>query len=89
MQPLSLDYKTAETISKHASEWAGKAVGRNRSSEKLRIYFLVGEPRDVKLRPNYEKALRLLAEAPVEHQIVEESKAADFADQLAEIVRHA
>ena len=88
VQPLSLDYKTADTISKHASEWAGKSLGLSGVTEPVKLYFLVGEPRQQRLIPTYQKALRLLEQAPVEHRIVEERDAAAFAEELADIVRH-
>lgn len=87
VQPVSLDYKQADTIQKHATHWVGVATGLGSAVELEKIYFLIGAPRNQKHAEAYEKALNLLHRAPVKHEIIREDDAPGFAKRLEGYMR--
>lgn len=89
IQPVSLDFKTPQTIQKHATQWVGTALGLRGTPDVGTLYFLLGAPQDQGLKKTYEKARRLLAKTPLRHEIVEESDADSFAETITSIVRGA
>lgn len=89
VQPISLDYKGADTIQKRATQWAGTSLGLEGERELGTIYFLLGAPKDQRLQKSYERARNLLSKAPVAHEVIEEHEADRFAETLTDLVRHA
>lgn len=81
IQPLSLDYQNADSITKTAARWGGYGVAL--ANEVSQIIFLLGKPRRESHLPAYNKAKRYLQRLPVEARIVEESEAEEYADELA------
>lgn len=85
-EPISLDLALAESIRDKAHRWLGQMMGVKDTSEKFRVYFLVGAPRLPELNESYQGALKLLHKAPVDVEVVPEDGAESFAERIAEIV---
>jgi hypothetical protein len=88
IEPVSLDLALADSIKDKAHRWLGQITSVTSASERFRIYFLVGAPREPSLRESYENALRILAKVPVDHTIVTEDEAPQFADRLGELIEN-
>jgi hypothetical protein len=86
VQPISLDYVRAESVRDRATRWLGTAVGLEGAPDLAKIYFLLGSPREEHAAA-YEKAKHLLDRASVPHVIVEEERAAEFAEELTDYMR--
>ncbi len=89
LQPLSLDYQRRDTIQAAATRWLGNAVALQANPEMGKLYVLLGQPRLDAHRPAYTKAKNLLHKMPIEHELVEEDEAEEFARELeVEMRRH-
>ncbi|MCX6545380.1 MAG: DUF3037 domain-containing protein [Acidobacteria bacterium] len=73
VQPLSMDFKRAESLQRKASQWVGTAVGLHEAADLGTIIFLMGRPSSGS-RKAYERAKALLNQVPVDHQIIEEQE---------------
>jgi hypothetical protein len=71
VQPLSMDFKRAESLQRKASQWVGTAVGLHEATDLGTIIFLMGRPSSGN-RKAYDRAKALLNQVPVDHQIIEE-----------------
>jgi hypothetical protein len=87
LQPISMDFVRREQLQRKANYWLGNAFVLRESSEIAKLYILLGAPTHPEHRDAYEKAKRLLERMPVNHELVEEDRAADFADWLATYMR--
>lgn len=85
-EPLSLDLTLAESIKEKAHRWLGQIMSVQDSRDQFRVYFLVGAPRDEGLLDTYHSALKLLAKAPGQVEVVPEDRADGFAEHIANIV---
>jgi hypothetical protein len=86
VQPISMDYRQAESIQRKASQWAGTAMGLDGAEDLGTVFFLLGEPRAH--RHAYERAKALLDRVPVRHEIVEERDAAHLNQRLLDLLEH-
>jgi hypothetical protein len=86
---ISLDLTQPESIRNKARRWLGLALALSKSTEAFKLYLLLAEPRhpDAQQRKAVRRAIDLLEEMPVEHRIVRESEAGQFADDFSEEVR--
>jgi Protein of unknown function (DUF3037) len=87
LQPVSLDYARPASLQDKAVRLLGQASVLKGNPELGRLYLLLGAPHQRSHRDAYEKAKRLLQGMPVEHELVEEDQAEEFAGQLAEYIR--
>ena len=88
-EPLSFDLLKAESILDKANRWLGRGVNLKDSPEKFKVYMLLGEPRDEKLKAAFVKAQNILNKMPIKKEFVSEHEAADFSRQLAnDITEH-
>ena len=87
LQPVSLDYARPESLQEKAMRCLGQASVLEGNPELGRLYLLLGAPLQPSHREAYEKAKRLLHKMPVEHEVVEEDQAEEFARRIAECVR--
>jgi hypothetical protein len=87
LQPVSMDYARPEYLQEKAMRCLGQASVLKGNPELGRIYLLLGAPHQRSHREAYEKAKRLLRQMPVEHELVEEDRAEEFAGKLAEYIR--
>jgi len=89
LEPVSFDLASADSIREKARRWLGRITSVAGSSERFRMYFLVGEPQDEALEDAYESALSILNKVPVEKSIVREPQAAELGKALlAEVEKH-
>ncbi len=88
-EPISFDLLHAETILDKANRWLGRGWNLNDAPEEFKLYMLLGEPRDEKLKSAFVKAKNILNKMPIEKEFVAEHEAADFSRELAnEIKQH-
>ena len=83
METVSFDLILPQSIRDKAHSWLGKMTSIKDSADKFRAYFLVGEPQLEQSRRAFEQALNVLHKTPVEHEIIRESEAEDFAAAVA------
>lgn len=86
IQPISMDYKQAESMQRKASQWAGTAMGLEGAADLGTIFFLLGEP--AAHRSAYDRARALLDRVPVTHEIIEERDAERLDRRLLALMGH-
>ncbi len=84
METLSFDLMLPQSIKDKAHSWLGRMTSVKDSPDKFCVYFLVGEPQLEGSKRAFEQALTVLNKTPVEHEIIREHEAADFATEVAE-----
>ena len=84
METLSFDLMQPQSIKDKAHSWLGRMTSIQNASESFRVYYLVGEPQLESSRGAFAQALNVLHKTPVEHEIVREHEAEDFAAGMAE-----
>jgi hypothetical protein len=82
-----LDYVRGESIQTKAARWLGNAVALEGHPELGKLYLLLGPPQLEENRASYVRAKNLLHKMPVEHELVEEKDADEFARGLADYLR--
>lgn len=87
LEPVSMDYVDSGAIQKKAVDWLGNALALDGHPELGKIYLLLGAPQNENFRRRYNQAKVLLHKMPVEHEIIEEDEAADFAEEIAGYMR--
>jgi hypothetical protein len=88
-EPVSFDLMEATSIVDKANTWVGRITSLAQSEEKFKPYFLLGEPRESKLRSAFIKAQNILHKMPYDHDLVRETEAESFAEHLkAEVDKH-
>lgn len=83
LEPVSFDLANPESIRDKAHRWLGRISSIQNSSERFRMYFLVGGPRDPALADAYDSAISILNKVPVEKTVVQEADAEQFVQTLA------
>ena len=86
IQPISMDFRQAESMQRKASQWAGTTMGLNGVHDLGTVFFLLGEP--VAHRQAYDRAKALLDRVPVPHEIVEERDAERLNRRLLDLLEH-
>lgn len=84
LQPVSFDLASRDSIRDKAHRWLGRVTSIKQSSDKLHLYFLVGQPQDKDLLEAYESALSILKKVPAEQEIFQEQQAEELSDSLAQ-----
>jgi hypothetical protein len=87
-EPVSFDMVDGGTILEKANRWLGRATSLNDSPENFKLYLLLGEPQDKRLRTNFDKAQNILNKMPVKKEFVRESEAEAFAEEFEQEIRH-
>lgn len=82
IRPLSLDYIHPEGIRDKAVHELGTAWALNSDPAMGTLFLLIGAPLGHRYPAQYALAREMLAAVPVEHEIIEESGAANFAEYL-------
>lgn len=89
LEPISMDAAEDHTLCDRATRWVGRATDLQSDERLGKIHLLVGAPQLDRQKVAYGKALALLGKMPIEHEIIEEDEAADFARAFgAELRRH-
>jgi Protein of unknown function (DUF3037) len=86
-EPVSFDLIEANSILEKANRWVGRATSLADSNEKFRLHLLLGEPQGVGLRNTFTKARNILHKMPGNPELIRESEAEDFAEDLAREIR--
>ncbi|MGA2216518.1 MAG: DUF3037 domain-containing protein [Terracidiphilus sp.] len=82
-EPVSFDLADASSISEKASKWVGRANSLSDSSERFKLFLLLGEPTDPSLWDAFQRATNLLAKKiPGEHKLIRERDAEQFAEEV-------
>lgn len=87
LQPLSFDLKDPQSIQRKAAVWVGYSSGLEDQPDLGTIYLLLGRPGDGEAFKAYKRAKALLEKVPLEHKLVEEEEAEDFARDLAKFMQ--
>lgn len=87
LAPVSFDLASAESIRDKAHKWLGQLASIG--NDDLKLYFLVGEPSQVELKPVYRSALNILKKAPVKVAVFAEADAISLSYELAaQVAKH-
>jgi hypothetical protein len=78
-EAVSFDLANPGDISEKANRWLGRGVNLSESKERFKLYLLLGEPRDDKLRAAFTRAKNILHKMPCDHEFVGEDAADEFA----------
>jgi Protein of unknown function (DUF3037) len=89
VEPVSFDLLLPDSIREKAHRWLGQISSLRDSTERFKIYMLLGEPQDSKLKSAFIKAQNILNKIPGEKEFVHESESAAFARHFAaQIKKH-
>lgn len=90
LEPLSFDLVDGEAIRNKARRYLGQVSALSNASDEFTVYFLLGEPTDSAMQPQFEKAVRILQSSPtVPVEVFRESQADEFSAKVAkEIQQH-
>jgi hypothetical protein len=88
-EPVSFDLVDPDSIKDKANRWLGRGVALNDTSERFKIHFLLGEPKQPGTEKAFESAKHLLEKIPGQKELVRESELEAFADSVAvEMANH-
>jgi len=71
IQPVSMDFKQADSMQRKASQLVGLAVGLSTAPELGSMIYVVGRPHRDNSKA-YDRAIALLNQTPIEHQVIDE-----------------
>lgn len=81
-EPVSFDLSDAKGILDKACRLSGRAYNLQGSREPFKIHLLVGVPQDESLLPAFSRAEKILRKMPGEKDLVFESQADAFAEEV-------
>jgi hypothetical protein len=84
--PISFDLRDAGTFKSKAERFLGQGMMLTRSTEALKVYFLIGEPSQPDMRVQFDQALDILDQTPVDHEMYFEDQAENLAIQLKSLL---
>jgi hypothetical protein len=88
-EPVSFDLLETDSILDKANRWLGRITTLRDSSDKFKLYMLLGGPSLEKHRVTFIKAENILNKIPGEKEFIREHEAEKFSDSLArEIQSH-
>jgi hypothetical protein len=87
LQPMSMDYVKKESIQNKATRWLGNAMALESNKELKKMYILLGPPTLESYQLAYVKAKNLLHKMPLEHELIEEDAAEDFAAYIESFMK--
>ncbi len=87
IQPLSMDFKRAESMQRKASEWVGTSVGLSQAPDFGTILFLLGRPSTGHSKA-FQRARALLDQTPARHEIISEDDTARLNRRLLDLLEH-
>lgn len=82
LEPVSFDLSDERLILEKASRWVGRTVSLSDSSERFKLFLLLGEPTDQNLSRAFQRAENLLAKIPGQRELVRERDAEQFAEEV-------
>jgi hypothetical protein len=87
-EPISFDLIEPSSILDKANRWVGRVVSLLDSKEDFRMHLLLGEPQDERLKTTFTKAQNILNKMPGSKELIRESDAEEFADEVAREIEH-
>ncbi|HOO44666.1 MAG TPA: DUF3037 domain-containing protein [Deltaproteobacteria bacterium] len=88
-EPMSFDFIDPESITNKAHRWLGRITTLRESTEKFKLYILLGEPSLDKHRMTFVRAENILNKIPGDKEFIKENDADKFSEALAtEISSH-
>ncbi len=89
LEAVSFDLEDPYSITDKANRWLGRAISLEESSDKFKLYFLLGKPHRTKLLMAFQKAENILHKIRLDHAFIQEEDAQDFAEEVrSEIETH-
>jgi hypothetical protein len=89
LEPVSFDLVEGESIHQKALRWVGQMAALSGSSERFKLYMLIGEPRHVAVQEHYTRALRILQQRMPGSVVFTEAQADELSSLLErEIAEH-
>jgi hypothetical protein len=85
LEAVSLDYAKADQLRERATSVLGLGSALARNSDIAKVYLLLGRPKDSGQASAYARAKTLMDRIPLEHELVEEESADQFAHRVAKI----
>ena len=82
-EPISFDLLEPTSILDKANRWLGRGMNLAESSEKFKMYLLLGGPQDHALNGTFVKAQNILHKMPGRPELVKENEAEELAEELA------
>jgi hypothetical protein len=86
-EPVSFDLVESGSILEKANKWVGRATSLKESSDRFKIYLLLGEPEDSQLQSTFVKAQHILSKMPGQPEFIRENEAESFAEEFEREVR--
>jgi hypothetical protein len=86
LEPLSFDLQKTEKICEKAHTWLGRLTSVAPAESEFKVYFLVGRPKREEALAAYNRALRILEKATVEHEIFLEEHQEKFNELITALV---
>lgn len=86
-QPMTFDYKKADSILDKVRNWTGISFFLKDAEEEFQPYLLLGAPRDNRLGKEYALARRMLEKSPLKPEIYEENDVEEFANRIEDSIR--
>jgi hypothetical protein len=86
-EPVSFDLMDGGSILEKANRWVGRATSLQDSAERFKIHLLLGEPEDSRLQATFVKAQNILNKMPEKPELIRESEAEAFAEDLEQEIR--
>lgn len=88
-EPISFDLADPNSLLDKANRWLGRATNLYESQEAFKLFLLLGEPTDQKLKNSFIKAQNILNKIPGKKEFIRESDAEGFAEEVAaELASH-
>lgn len=89
LEPVSFDLSSPDGIKDKAHRWLGRITSIATTSDKFRLYFMVGQPQDEELGAAFDSALSILGKMPVETAIFREQQGEELSELLVkEVEKH-
>lgn len=81
-EPLSLDLGDPGSILDKANRWLGRVTTLAESSDRFKLYFLLGKPKDDGLQQAYQKAKNILNRVPGQKELIGEDQIDSFVREV-------
>ena len=86
LEAVSFDLSSPESIRDKAHRWLGRVTSVAKSTDRFRLYFLVGQPQDEELIAAFENAVSILNKIPTEKMIFYEEQTEELSNIIAQEV---
>lgn len=87
LDPVTMDYAQTESIQNRAIKILGQATTLKGNPEIGTLYLLLGAPKNASHKNAYIKAKNLLNKIPIKKELIEETEAEDFAEEITSYMK--